>query len=114
MTTLEQPKGNASREDWAAYALAAGAPAEVVEPLTRDELRDQFGTPEAPSSPAPEPARLPTSEEVTASFDASTETYRFVYPTRPTSEQVTSGEYVPEAQPLVYDASPAVVLTSQN
>jgi hypothetical protein len=36
------PKGNASREEWAAYALSRGLPAEELEPLTRDEIRDHF------------------------------------------------------------------------
>jgi hypothetical protein len=38
------PKGNASREDWAAYALAHGMTAEEVDALNRDELRDHFTT----------------------------------------------------------------------
>ncbi len=36
------PKGNASREEWAAYALGHGLTAEDVEPLTRDEIRAHF------------------------------------------------------------------------
>jgi len=36
------PKGNASREEWAAYALGHGLTADDVEPLTRDEIRDHF------------------------------------------------------------------------
>lgn len=47
----DEPAGNASTEDWAAYARTAkGAEdADLVneqgEPLTRDELRAKFGTP---------------------------------------------------------------------
>jgi hypothetical protein len=36
------PKGNASREEWAEYALGHGLTAEDVEPLSRDEIRDHF------------------------------------------------------------------------
>jgi len=36
------PKGNASREEWAAYALGHGLTAADVEPLSRDEIRDHF------------------------------------------------------------------------
>jgi hypothetical protein len=36
------PKGNASREEWAAYALAHGLTEDEVGPLTRDEIRDRF------------------------------------------------------------------------
>jgi DNA helicase TIP49 (TBP-interacting protein) len=36
------PKGNASREEWEAYALGHGATAEDLESLGRDEIRDQF------------------------------------------------------------------------
>ncbi len=43
------PKGNASREEWAAYALAHGLTADEVEPhLTRDEIRDHFQNEETP------------------------------------------------------------------
>jgi len=36
------PKGNASREEWAEYALGHGLTADEVEPLSRDEIRDHF------------------------------------------------------------------------
>jgi hypothetical protein len=36
------PKGNASREEWAAYALAHGLTEDEVGPLSRDEIRDRF------------------------------------------------------------------------
>ncbi len=36
------PKGSASREEWAAYALGHGLTADDVYPLTRDEIRDHF------------------------------------------------------------------------
>jgi hypothetical protein len=36
------PKGNASRDEWWAYALGHGLTAEDVEPLSRDEIRDHF------------------------------------------------------------------------
>jgi hypothetical protein len=44
----EAPKGNASREDWAAYAEGKGATAEeLADPadggLSRDDLRDKYG-----------------------------------------------------------------------
>lgn len=38
-----QPAGNASRDDWADYALATGATPEDIADLTRDQLRDHFG-----------------------------------------------------------------------
>lgn len=41
---VEQPAGNASTEEWRDYAIAQGASAEQVADLTRNELRDQFGT----------------------------------------------------------------------
>jgi hypothetical protein len=40
---VEQPAGNASREAWAEFAIASGAPAAEVEGKTRDELRDHYG-----------------------------------------------------------------------
>lgn len=41
----EAPKGNASRDEWAAYATTKGAPeSETAEDgLSRDELRDKYG-----------------------------------------------------------------------
>lgn len=45
-----EPAGNASRDDWAAFAKAKGATDEDLvddqgEPLGRDELRAKYGTP---------------------------------------------------------------------
>lgn len=42
------PRGNASREDWAAYATSKGAPAEETKPLEegglkQSDLRDKYG-----------------------------------------------------------------------
>ncbi len=108
---MSQPKGNASRDEWAAFALAAGAPADVVEPLTRDELRDQFGAPDV--DPEPEtvkPERLPTSEEVTASYFDSTVGTRVVHvDPLPTSQQVSEG-YLPPPPPMVADAPSVLVV----
>ena len=39
------PKGNASLQEWQAYALAHGLTAEELEPLTRDQIRDHFSQP---------------------------------------------------------------------
>lgn len=44
----EAPKGNASREEWAAYAMTKGAPAEETRPvdeggLKQTELREKYG-----------------------------------------------------------------------
>lgn len=36
------PKGNASRDEWAAYALGHGLTDSDVEPLNRDEIRAYF------------------------------------------------------------------------
>ena len=41
--TPEQPKGNASRDEWVDHALATGASEGDVEGLSRNELREQFG-----------------------------------------------------------------------
>lgn len=38
----EQPAGNASRADWAAYAESLGATAESLEGMTRNEIRAEF------------------------------------------------------------------------
>lgn len=37
---VERPAGNASRDDWAAYALSVGVGQELVDAASRDELRD--------------------------------------------------------------------------
>ena len=47
---LEEPAGNASTEAWLEYARSKGASEEDLvdedgKPLTRDALRDKFGTP---------------------------------------------------------------------
>lgn len=43
VNTVLPPAGNASREDWAAYALAVGATEADLADLGRDQIRDQFG-----------------------------------------------------------------------
>jgi hypothetical protein len=45
----EAPKGNASRDEWAAYAASKGAPDEETQPvedggLGRDDLRAKYGS----------------------------------------------------------------------
>jgi hypothetical protein len=45
---VDTPKGNASREEWAAYAATKGAPEEETKPvdeggLKQTELRDKYG-----------------------------------------------------------------------
>jgi hypothetical protein len=39
---VEQPAGNASAEEWRAYALTHGATEDEVADLSRNELRDQY------------------------------------------------------------------------
>lgn len=41
---VEAPKGNASLDEWQAYAQARGASAEDIDGLSRDELRERFGS----------------------------------------------------------------------
>lgn len=41
---VERPAGNASAEDWRAYALTQGATEDEVADLSRNELRDRFGS----------------------------------------------------------------------
>lgn len=41
-----EPAGNASTEEWRIYAISKGATAEQVADLSRNELREQFGTEE--------------------------------------------------------------------
>lgn len=46
---VEQPAGNASRDDWAVYAESRGAPGSETAPvadggLGRDELREKYGS----------------------------------------------------------------------
>lgn len=38
-----QPKRNATREEWAAYAVAQGADIDIVEGKTRTELISEYG-----------------------------------------------------------------------
>jgi hypothetical protein len=45
LTNPEQPKGNASLEEWTAYATASGMTADELEGLTRDQIRDRYVTP---------------------------------------------------------------------
>lgn len=47
-----EPKGNASRDEWAAYATTKGAPDEETKPvedggLSRDDLKAKYGTSES-------------------------------------------------------------------
>lgn len=42
-----QPAGNASAEDWRAYALTQGATEDEVADLSRNELRDTYGKDES-------------------------------------------------------------------
>lgn len=47
-----EPKGNASREDWVAYATTKGAPEEETKPvedggLSRNDLKAKYGTPQS-------------------------------------------------------------------
>lgn len=44
---VERPAGNASAEDWRAYALTQGATEDEVADLSRNDLRDQYGTEES-------------------------------------------------------------------
>jgi hypothetical protein len=39
---LERPSGNASTEEWRAYAVTAGMDADEVEGLSRNEIRERF------------------------------------------------------------------------
>lgn len=39
---VEQPAGNASHDEWAAYAIAQGMSEEEAEGLSRNELRARF------------------------------------------------------------------------
>lgn len=112
---MSQPKGNASREEWAAFALASGVPEDVVEPLSRDQLREQFGAPDPDPEPAaPEPDRLPTSEEVTASYASAAETSRVVLvDPLPTSQEVSEG-YRPPPPSMVVDAPSVLVVTPEQ
>ncbi|HET6915734.1 MAG TPA: hypothetical protein VFH56_06545 [Acidimicrobiales bacterium] len=41
----DEPAGNASTEEWRAYALSRGASEEEVDGLGRDDLRDKYAAP---------------------------------------------------------------------
>lgn len=43
---VEEPAGNASADDWRAYALSQGASPEEVADLSRNDLRDTYGSKE--------------------------------------------------------------------
>lgn len=63
---VEEPKGNASREDWANFAKAKGALDEDLvdedgEELGRDALREKYGT---PATPQPASSGSPASPAV--------------------------------------------------
>lgn len=58
---LPAPAGNASRGAWATYRLSQGVPAETVDAMTRDELRD-FGEQTEPA-PAVELGAQPAKGE---------------------------------------------------
>lgn len=44
---IEQPAGNASAEEWRAYALTQGATEDEVADLSRNDLRDLYRTEES-------------------------------------------------------------------
>lgn len=44
---VEQPAGNASADDWRAYALTQGATEDEVAALSRNELREKYGSEES-------------------------------------------------------------------
>lgn len=59
---VEQPKGNASRDDWVAYARSQGATdADLVDgdgnELGRDEIRAKYGVTEQPKTEPDGPAQ---------------------------------------------------------
>lgn len=39
----QQPKGNASKAEWVAYAVAQGADKDEADAMTRDALADKYG-----------------------------------------------------------------------
>lgn len=41
---LEQPSGNASADEWRAFAVAAGMDEETAAGLSRNELREYYGS----------------------------------------------------------------------
>jgi len=43
---VEQPAGNASKDEWRAYALTQGATEDEVADLSRNDLRDAYGSKE--------------------------------------------------------------------
>lgn len=48
---IARPAGNASRADWAAYALGQGKTPDELEDLGRDQIRDLFGDVDAEPQP---------------------------------------------------------------
>lgn len=42
----EEPGGNASREEWAAYARTRGATDDDLKDLKRDDIRDKYQSPQ--------------------------------------------------------------------
>jgi hypothetical protein len=54
---IPEPSGNASRAEWAAYAIGQGMTRDEADDLTRDELRARF----APDEP-PEPPKTKTTK----------------------------------------------------
>jgi hypothetical protein len=62
--SIPRPAGNASRADWAKYALIQGLPAEEVDGLTRDQLRDHPALTDQPADkPSEQPAEQPAVAE---------------------------------------------------
>lgn len=52
--SIPRPAGNASRADWARYALIQGLSQEEVDGLTRDQLRDHRQLTDQPAAGEPE------------------------------------------------------------
>lgn len=71
---VPRPAGNATRAEWARYAIGQGLPAGDADDMTRDELRDRFpaADPDPDSAvpladaPAPTAAGGPDNDEVPA------------------------------------------------
>lgn len=43
-SSVEEPAGNASKDEWREFALAQGASEDEVADLSRNDLRDRFGS----------------------------------------------------------------------
>lgn len=56
---LERPAGNASKAEWAAYAIQEGHDATEVEALKRDELAALFAEPASAGQTADETGSVP-------------------------------------------------------